>query len=232
MISIILVEPAFSGNIGSIARAMKNFGFKNLILVNPCEIDEEAYFLSVHAKDIVQKAKIVQTFEQAKKGFDFVIGTSAIRSDKDDHFVRDSIIPEQLKEKLTDVDGNIALVLGREGQGLKKIELEQCDLLVTIPTHREYQALNLSHAGAILFYELGKLDQNNIRKSPRLANEIETNLRKDLFNQISEQVGYSTSKRKVFNTMISRVFGRALLTGREANTLIGVLKKIQKKLGN
>jgi len=232
MISVILIEPAFSGNIGSIARAMNNFGIKDLILANPCEIDEEAYFLAVHAKDTVQHARIVDTFEQAKEGFDLVIGTSAIRSDKDDYFLRNTILPEQLREKLETVDGKVALVLGREGQGMKKEELEQCDLVVTIPTSKKYKALNLSHAGAILFYELFKSDAKQTQKNPRLANEQELSLLKELFTIISKESKYTEDKQKVYNTMISRILGRALITGREVNTLIGMLKDVNKKLGN
>ena len=77
MFYIIFVEPETPGNIGSVARVMKNFGFYNLILVNPVEITDEAYKLAVHAEEIIESAVIVGSLEEALTYVDMSVATSA-----------------------------------------------------------------------------------------------------------------------------------------------------------
>ncbi|MFQ6121101.1 MAG: TrmH family RNA methyltransferase, partial [Methanosarcinales archaeon] len=75
-IQIILVQPKYEGNLGSVARVMKNFGFKKLILVNPCKIDKTAKIMSAHAKDVLENAIIVNSIEDAIIESDIVVGTT------------------------------------------------------------------------------------------------------------------------------------------------------------
>ena len=226
MISVVLVEPLYSGNVGSVARVMKNFGFKDLVLVNPCEIDEDAYIMAVHAKGILQNARKVKTLEEIKREFDLVIGTTAIATGKDDYFLRMTLQVHELKEKLAGAQGKIAIVFGREDNGLSNEEIELCDFCVTIPTKEEYKSLNLSHAVAVVLYGLSGIPRGRVR----LASGKEKQLILDNLAEISEKAEYPAEKRKVFNTMIERIIGRAVITGREANTLIGVLKTVKNKL--
>jgi TrmH family RNA methyltransferase len=134
--------------------------------------------------------------------------------------------PNDLVEKLNEAEGEIGIVFGREDSGLSNEDVELCDFCVTIPTSKEYMSLNLSHAAAIILYEISKIKKG---KKPRLASNSEKRLIFDNVEGIVNSIGYPAEKRKVFNTMIERILGRALVTGREANTLIGVLKKINKK---
>ena len=81
--SVIFVEPVYQGNIGSVARVMKNFGFKELVLVNPPEITGEARAMAMHAQEVLGNAKILKNFSDLQGKFDFLIATSAvIASDK------------------------------------------------------------------------------------------------------------------------------------------------------
>ncbi len=230
-ISVILVKPLYGGNVGSVARAMKNFGFKNLILVNPCTLGKEANDMAVHAKDILKAAKIYKKFKDAIKNFDLIVGTTCESTDKDDYFLRMTVSPGGLKRKIRKAEGKVAIVFGPEDIGLTNKELERCDIGVTIPTSPEYKPMNLSHSAAVLLYELSKMDKKLIAENrARLASKREKDLITSNFSAIAEKIKYPkpADRRKIFNVMLIKLFGRAQVTGREANTLIGVLKKIKK----
>lgn len=229
-ISVILVKPLYAGNIGSVARIMKNFGFKNLILVNPCKLGKEADNMAVHAKGILQRAKIYKNFESAIKNFDLIVGTTSESSEKDDYFLRISTAPEKLRKKLEKVKGNVAIVFGPEDIGLTNEQLERCDILVNIQTSPAYKPMNLSHAAAILLYELSKSEKK--KTEFRLASKREKDIIANTFGAITNLIKYPKppERRKIFNLMLTRIIGRAQITGREANTLIGMLKKIKKRL--
>lgn len=226
-LSVILVEPQHPGNVGSVARVMKNFGIDNLILVNPCNLDENAHNMAVHAKDILLNAKIVRYFEKEIKNYDLVIGTSSKETSKDDYFLRICLTPEQMREKLSKVSGKIAIVFGREDTGLTNEQLKHCDFIVKVPTSKKYRTMNLSHSAAVIFYELFKS-----RKSGRLrlASGKEKEIFMEQVSKIMDKINYPPEKREIFLIMIKKIIGRAIITGREVNTLIGILKKICKKL--
>ncbi|MCK5373858.1 MAG: RNA methyltransferase, partial [Alphaproteobacteria bacterium] len=75
---IVLVEPLYSGNIGSTARVIKNFGFSELVLLNPCDIDNDARIMSVHAYDVIENATIATTIEEAVEGSNMIIGMTGL----------------------------------------------------------------------------------------------------------------------------------------------------------
>jgi len=232
-LSVVLVKPLYEGNVGSAARVMKNFGVRDLVLIKPCKLEKEASDMAVHAKEILKRAKKYSSFEAAIRGFDLVVGTTAESTDKDDYFTRIAISPEELRKKLEKVNGKMALVFGPEDSGLPNEELERCDMVVTIPTSKNYRSMNLSHAVAIILYELTKATSYKRQAtSPRLSGKKEKDLIVENFRAIVNFIKYPKPKerRKIFNVMLTRIMGRAQVTGREANTLIGVLKKIKKRL--
>ncbi|HII95450.1 MAG TPA: RNA methyltransferase, partial [Candidatus Methanofastidiosum sp.] len=120
MFYIIFVEPESSGNIGSVARVMKNFGFYDLILVNPVDIDEEAYKLAVHAEDILKSSIIVGSLEEALKYVDVSVATSVNTSGG---VLRNYTPVESLAKKIPS-DFKVGIVLGRESSGLRNQEVE------------------------------------------------------------------------------------------------------------
>ncbi len=226
-VTIILVEPQYTGNIGSIARAMKNFGLSKLVLVNPVRLDENAYYMAVHAKDVLKSAKIVDNFESEIKNYNLLIGTSAKRTKKDDKFLRICLSPEEMREKLSSANGKIAIVFGREDIGLTNEQLGLCDFIVAIPTSDKYKTMNLSHSAAIIFYELFRTKE---KSKIRVANEKEKTLLMSQVNSVLTKLEYPKEKLSLHNLMIKKILGRAVITGREANSLIGIVKKINKKL--
>jgi TrmH family RNA methyltransferase len=154
MISVILVNPKYSGNVGSIARVMMNFGFEELRIVGDKNIiNNEAYMMAVHAREILDNAKFYKTFDEAIEDLDFVIATSGARGG-DRNLKRVPITPKELADKILEVKGNVGIVFGREDDGLRNDEIDKCDLLVSIPTSEKYPIMNLSHAVAVILYEV------------------------------------------------------------------------------
>ena len=85
---IVLVEPKYGGNIGAVARSMANFDFKNLYLINPCELDDDCYARAMHAQDILDDAKIFPSFNEAIKNLDYLVATTSIESKTDKRHLR------------------------------------------------------------------------------------------------------------------------------------------------
>lgn len=225
-VSVILDQPLYQGNIGSVARAMKNFGLSKLVFTGKVEIGEETRKMAVHAQDVLKNAEKIEGFEDAVKNFDLVIGTSSEKTDRDDYFLRMSLSPEEMREKIEKAKGKAALVFGKEDIGLTNEQLELCDFVVNIPTSSEYQTMNLSHSAAVLFYELFKFEE---KETVRLAGRKEKNLIYETFEEILEKTDYEEDKIKIFISMFRKILGRVNLTGREASTLIGVLKEIDNR---
>ena len=151
---IILVEPKYSGNVGAVARAMMNFDFDKLILVNSCILDDDCYKRAMHAGEILDNATRVSSFKQAIKTMDYCVATSSIEYVKDKKHLRNPVLLEDFSEKIYDVQGNVGLVFGREDYGLLNEEIAACDIMLRIPTSESYLSLNLSHAVALVLYSI------------------------------------------------------------------------------
>ena len=225
MISIILIQPENSGNIGAVARAMKNFGVNNLVIIHPkVKVNTiTSRKRSKHAVDIIKKAK-VKDINFLKK-FDCLIATTA-KLGTDYNIPRSPISPEQLT-KITNKRSNIGLVFGRESKGLTNKEIALCDFLVSIPTSKDYPSMNLSHAVTILLYELFK-NKENIASHITPASKIEKQQLMKNINQILNKLKFTTdSKKQTQKTIWKRILGKSFLTKREAFALIGFFKKLK-----
>lgn len=227
MISVVLIEPEHPGNIGSVARAMANFGFENLVIVNPnCAIDGEVLKLAKHADGVVKKAKV--TTAKVLSEFDYKIATTS-QLGTDFNLTRTPIAPEQLAEIMPkNKKSNIALIFGREGEGLHNDEIEQCDFVVAIPTSKKYPTMNLSHSVAVVLYELSKkiLDKNISSHITPISDAEKTQIMK-MFDNVLVKLKFRTeqkreTQRKVWKRMISKSF----LSKREAYALMGLLRKM------
>ncbi len=152
-IRIVLVETSHSGNIGAVARAMKNMGLGNLWLVNPASFpDEASYARAAGAYDILDKATVVSTLDEAIADCVCVMGTSA-RGRKVPWPV---IAPPDAAAKASQQSeaGQVALVFGRENHGLSNEELQRCHFHIHIPSNPDYSSLNLAMAVQVMCYEL------------------------------------------------------------------------------
>ena len=229
--TVVLVEPKTSGNIGAVARLMKNFNISNLILINPVEIDSDARARAMHAQDILDEVEIYDSLDQNLSRFDLVIGTSGIRSMKEKKFLRKAEGVEKFSKDIVEFNGEIALLFGREDSGLSNEELESCDRLIKIPSSKEYPILNLSHAVGITLYELFKARGiEEIKIEDERIDEGERERVVSLFSNILDMIEYPEHKRNKTEIMFRRLLGRATTTKWEYHRLMGILSEIEKRL--
>jgi len=225
---VVLIEPLHDGNVGAIARAMKNFGLDELVLVRPCAIGEEATKRSMHAIDVLKNAERVFTDDEALKGVDFVVATSGVSTSNEKRFSRIAMSPKEFAEKVKDVEGTIAILFGREDFGLDKELLRRCDFLVTVPANPEYTIMNISHAAAVVFYEL--FASNVIKWETRKATELETEKLHEYFAMLLDQIDYPKHKKTKTKVMFRRLVARSAPSTWEFHTLMGVLNDTIREL--
>jgi tRNA/rRNA methyltransferase len=230
---VILVEPLYEGNVGSVARSMKNFGFHDLVMVNPCKIEDYGSAMASHARDVLQMSRSFSSLPEALKGANLVVGTTGKRLESEQHHLRlhlrvPCLTPAQLAAKLNGKEGTVALLLGREDCGLNSKELAICDMVVSIPTSDDYPVMNLSHAAAILFYMLSRAESGGTE----LASRQSLNLLQERANSLLQEVCYPEHKVDFADLMLRRIFGRAELTEREARSLLGIIKRVRWRISH
>ena len=226
---VVVIEPQNPGNLGAIARAMMNFGVRELVLVNPCPIDDVAYQRAMHAEGILKDARIFGTFEDAIKGIDFLAGTSGVPSGSEKNHLRIPLNPGKFAELAYTIKGKIGIVFGRENFGLSNKELARCDVLVNIPTAPEYPIMNLSHAVAVLLYKLYKPPQEAALEVREASGEEKERFFAQLHDYL-ENVEYPDYKLANTEVMVRRIFGRAGLSKWEFYTFMGILGDGIKKI--
>ena len=225
---VVLVSPEYQQNIGYCCRIMKNFGFTELFIINPaCEIGEEAIMYSKHAADVLENTKVVQSLGAAIKGCGKVVGTTAIRKIGKE-LTRESITPEELAETLKGGKGKIALLIGREGTGLSREELRGCDAVVRIEANPEYGTLNISHALAILLYELSK---DKSKPAVEAMGENEKNLLLKYFDSLVDSNKQGVRNSGTIKLSFKRILGRGVKSKFEAMALLKMLKNLTLNLG-
>ncbi len=234
MIYVMLVEPENEENVGAVARVMKNFGFKNLVIINPkCNpLSEKARKVSKHAFDILKKAKV--TDFSIMKTFDYTIGTTS-RLGNEYNFQRIPLTPENLADKLSEIrNSRIALLFGREGTGLRNEEIKKCDFIVTIPASESFPTMNLSHAVAIMLYEIQKKNASSkLSKRFAPASSVEKAIVFKKLNKLLEKLDFTTAKKKETQKIVwKKLVGKSFLSRREAFALFGFFKKIEDKIKN
>lgn len=227
-VRVVLVEPKNEGNIGAVARAMRNFGSRELVLVKPCAIGDEARKRAMHGVEILEAAKTVDSFAEAAAGADLVVGTSGIDTASEKHFSRIAIPPRDLAARLAPLDGTVAVMFGREDFGLFDGEIAACDLLVKIPAAEEYPILNLSHAVAIVLYELHQ--GRGPRRSVREASGMEKEKLHEAFAALLEATAYPPHKRARTKVMFRRLVGRAVPSKWEFHALMGTITRATKRI--
>jgi TrmH family RNA methyltransferase len=210
---------------------MANFDFKNLYLVNPCELDDECHARAMHAYDLIENAKIFSSFEDTIKKIDFLVATSSIESKNEKRHLRNAISLENLSENLIEIEGKVGLVFGREDYGLFNEEIASCDALLRIPTSESYLSLNLSHAVALVLYSL-YINRKSEPKQTITIGKIEKEKLYNFFSQILEEINYPSHKKENTEIMFKRIMGRAIPSKWEYHTLMGVFSKTLEKLKN
>jgi len=206
---------------------MRNFGLEDLFLVRPCAIGEEATKRAMHGIDILKGAQTVFDEKDALKGVDFVAATSGVSTTNDKNFARIALTARDFAEKIKGTDGTVALLFGREDFGLDKEVIKKCDFLVTIPANPAYSILNVSHAVAIVLYELFA---SGVEKwEPKRAGEVEKDKLYEYFSMLLDAIDYPKHKKEKTKVMFRRLIGRSVPTTWEFHTLMGVIDGAVKK---
>ena len=225
-IRIVLVEPEYEGNIGSIARLMKNFELNELWLVKPkAKLREIARAYAMHAQEILANARIVDDLPQALKGVSYVVGTTAVSAKRPSNLKRTSITPVEFARIVADTSRRAALLFGSESAGLSNKILESCDLTVTIPASSKYRTLNVANAAAIVFYELFKSSRSAERTFMEEANKQDKDRITSFFKKLSEETRIPPYKQALVEKAFRNIIARTLISRREASLMGGILRK-------
>lgn len=222
---VVLVEPSFEESIGFVARAMGNFGLRNLRLVSPvARIGKTARTRAGHAQSIIDNLRVFSSLTEALTGSDVSVGTTAQRARSLYRVLRRPSSPRKFASTVKSVHGTVALVFGREGTGLRNEELDMCDMVLTIPASDKYSTLNISHAAVILFYELYAAKRPSTREL--LADQkVKLTLLRFLDNAASS-AGLSSRERGLAVRAFRNIMGRSAIRAREASSLTGVFRTI------
>jgi tRNA/rRNA methyltransferase len=230
IVAVALIEPQYPVNVGHIARLMKNFGHKSLYFVSPHFDNAEAAKYSTHGYDILLSSKTV-TLSWLKKEFDMLIGTTAIQGTSRLNILRESINAEQLARIIHDSSTkNFCILLGRESSGLNNEELELCNLVVTIDTKTSYKTMNVSHALAILLYEISKLSSSElpIKKSKKrvdLASQKDIDLLLHYVAKLADAGNYDLHKKPLLEEAAKKMLAKSMPTTKDVMLLISLLRK-------
>jgi len=229
-IHFILVRPQMGENIGSVARAIKNFNIKHLRIVNPrCDWpNQKALATSVGAKDILKSTKIYNSIEKSIADLDIIFAsTSRVRK------INKKIISILDFKKKVEKKRKIGILFGPEASGLSNDEISYADYLVKIPTNKKFSSLNLSHSAIIFCFEIFKYFSNkkivykSAYKSP-IAKKTEVNKFLRFIVSRLDQKGFlqPDHKRKSMIRNINNIFQRTNLSEREIRILLGIFSTL------
>ena len=228
MIHIVLIGTENSGNVGAIARIMKNFSFTKLKLINPkCEhLSDEALNRSKHAKNILKNAKLIDIKDLKK--YDYVIATTS-KIGSDYNIPRSALNPKELSEKVNEINNKkIAILFGRESVGLTNEEINYADYVVSVPCSKKYPSMNLSHSVAIILYELNN-SKDNILSHINVISKKEKDAMLNLIDEILNEMEFRFPEMKqTQKTIWKRIIGKSNMTKREAFAIMGFLRKFKK----
>lgn len=158
-VEVILVEPAEGGNVGSCARALKNMGFTSFNMVDPRYEDRPmAHKMAVHAQDVLDSARVLESIEEATQDAHWVVATSVRSRTHPER--KPPMGPDEFIERLREMpDGSkAALLFGPERTGLTNTQLGKCQDILTIPTSAEFSSMNLAQAVMLVAWEIRKAD--------------------------------------------------------------------------
>ena len=238
-VKIILIETSNSGNIGSVLRAMKTMGFKNLCLVNPKKFpSDEVKALAANAKDMIDDVVVVDTLDKALSDIDFVVGTSSrIRKVPWPNEPLNTVAPQI--NKIIESKTNVGILFGREDRGLTNDELQRCNLHMHIPANEEYPVLNLAMAVQVVCYQIyiDSLSKKSLVKNdnwdvPKAKSNHVKRLIEHFISVAEELEVFNKGNPRQIGARIKRMFTRIGLDEMEVNFLRGFLAAAEENLKN
>ena len=226
----ILINTSHAGNVGAAARAMKVMGFDDLVLVAPRWDDvltrEEAVQRASGATDVLEKARIVATLDEAIEGVDYLCATAMTPRD----FGPPTQSPREHLAEVAKARHNVAFLFGPERYGLSNDDVYRCHVALSIPANPQYGSLNLSSAIQVIAYEwrmaLGGFD--SARPEPvegPFADAKTVQGMLDHWEQALTDIGFlDPAAPKKLMPRLNQMFNRAQLTPEEIHILRGVAK--------
>ena len=231
-IYFILHKPQLSENIGACARAIKNFNFDKLVLINPKPSfpNDKIMATSVGAKDIIKKSKVFDNLEPALNKIDYLIATTS-------RFRNKNINHTQLKDlKKIDYKKKIGFLFGSEASGLSNNEISYANCTMQIPTNTNFKSLNLSHSLIIVaqtVFNLINLDIKNYSKSQKISpaskKQIQSMLKLCIKNLEDQKFIKPKEKKPIMLENLRNIFYRMELSEKETRILSSVFANLSKK---
>ena len=231
-ISFILHKPQLSENIGACARAMKNFNFNKLLLINPKPIfpNDKIIATSVGAKDIIKKTKVFDTLEKSLNKIDILIATSARFRNKNIKHISLSDL------KKIDYSKRVGLLFGSEASGLSNKEISYADFTLQIPSNKNFRSLNLSHSLIIIAQVISALiSKKGIKfdKSKKIKSASKQDINKMLtlcIKKLEEKdFFYPPEKKPIMLENLRSIFYKMQLSEKETRILSSVFASLAKK---
>jgi TrmH family RNA methyltransferase len=221
---IVLVEPQEAGNVGAVARAMKNFGFAELWIVgeHPQLLPVSGWWAS-GADDVLASARFVPALLEAVTGTQLTVATTSMRG----RITPVSFTPRTLAEKFATLgdDQTLALVFGRENSGLTREELQLCQHTAAIPTNAEFPTMNLAQSLCVFCYELSEIAP---ARSPReLPDAALFERMHQRARELLTDVGFLQEDKPDIYGDLRAMAARADLDAREVTIVLGIIRQIE-----
>jgi len=231
-ISFILHKPQLSENIGACARALKNFNFNKLILINPKPIfpNDKIIATSVGAKDVIKKSKVYDDLESAVKNIDYLIATTS-------RFRNKNLKHIQLNDlKKIDFNKRVAFIFGSEASGLSNNEISYANYSLQIPTNSKFKSLNLSHSLIIvaqIIFNLINTSFKTYTKSKKIKSatkkQVQAMANLCIKNLEDQNFFKQTEKKPIMIENLRSIFYKMDLSEKETRILSSVFASLAKK---
>ena len=232
LVRIVLIDPSHPGNIGSVARAMKNMALTDLVLVRPRSFPHaEADALAAGADDILARARIVESVAEAISDCGFIAGTTS----RPRSYYWEFTTPRDVAARIVaaPAENRAALLFGSERYGLATEDLNHCNVLVRIPANPEYCSLNLAMSVQLVAYEVFIA-----REQPHSHTQFEMPLAPSgdvehfyaHLHQVLNEIDFEDRTGHLMERL-RRLFNRAQLDRNELNILRGILSAVQGRRG-
>ena len=229
-VRIVLVGTTHAGNIGAVARAMKNMGLRNLTLVSstPAGPETEAAPMASGAYDIVVQAQSATDLIEALAESLMAVGTSArLGGKRISAEMPDQVIPRLMERART---GPVACVFGRESRGLTNEEMKLCTDHMIIPTDAEFASMNVAQAAAITAYEIFKVACRPVGFQAKTLRPASVKVREDMYEHIESvllQAGFLDRSNPLrMMRDLRRILNSAEMGDRDAKIIRGIFRKI------
>jgi tRNA (cytidine32/uridine32-2'-O)-methyltransferase len=232
LVRIVLIDPSHPGNVGSVARAMKNMALDDLTLVRPRSFPHpESDALAAGADDILAKARVVDSVVEAIADCAFVAGTTS----RPRSYYWEFSTPRAVAARIVGLgsENRAALLFGSERYGLGTEDLNHCNVLVRIPANSAYCSLNLAMSVQLLAYELfmaREQPQPHVQLEQPLAPAGDVEHFYSHLHQVLNEIDFEDRTGHLMERL-RRLFNRAQLDRNELNILRGILSAVQGRRG-